>query len=94
MPRGPRLDAPGVFHHVMARGIERQLLFRDNQDRADFVSRLAALAQEEAVIVYAWVLLPNHFHLLRQTAKRSLARTMRSGRHAEDSSRLRTGRGY
>jgi len=78
MPRGPRLDAPGVLHHVMARGIERQLLFRDDQDRDDFVSRLAALAQDEAVSVYAWVLMPNHFHLLVRTAKQSLARTMRS----------------
>jgi len=25
MPRGPRLDAPGVLHHVMARGIVRAL---------------------------------------------------------------------
>jgi hypothetical protein len=24
MPRGPRLDAPGVLHHVMVRGIERR----------------------------------------------------------------------
>ncbi len=78
MPRGPRLDAPGVCHHVMARGIERQWLFRDDQDRDDFVSRLAALAQEGAVRVYAWVLLPTHFHLLVRTAQRSLAHTMRS----------------
>jgi len=69
MLRGPRLDAPGVFHHVMARGIERQWLFRDDQDRDDFVSRLAALAQEEAVSVSAWVLLPNHSHLLVRTAQ-------------------------
>ena len=36
MPRGPRLDTPGVLHHVMARAIERQLLFRDAPDRDDF----------------------------------------------------------
>ena len=23
MPRGPRLDAPGVLHHMMLRGIKR-----------------------------------------------------------------------
>jgi len=43
MPRGPRLDAPGVLHHVMARGSERRPMFRDARDRADFVARLAAL---------------------------------------------------
>ncbi len=44
MPRGPRLDAPGVLHHVMMRGIERRAISRDERDRADFVDRVAALA--------------------------------------------------
>jgi REP-associated tyrosine transposase len=43
MPRQARLDAPGVLHHVMVRGIERRALFRDDADRPDFVARLAAL---------------------------------------------------
>src|SRR4029450_4907372 len=78
MPRGPRLDAPGVLHHIMARGIERQLLFRDDTDRDDFVRRLAALAETAAWSVYAWALMPNHFHLLVRTATVPLARSMRS----------------
>jgi putative transposase len=78
MPRGPRLDAPGVLHHVMARGLDRQVILRDDRDRDDFVRRLAALAEAGAVTVYAWALLPNHFHLLLRTANRPLARSMRS----------------
>lgn len=49
MPRAPRLDAPGVLHHVMARGIEQHSLFRDNHDRDDFLRRLAALAAAGAL---------------------------------------------
>jgi REP element-mobilizing transposase RayT len=78
MPRNPRLDAPGVLHHVRARGIERRPLFRTDTDRDDFVERLARLAEERAFTVYAWALLPNHFHLLVRTDQRPLARTMRS----------------
>jgi putative transposase len=59
MPRGPRLDAPGVLHHVMVRGIERRDIFRTDTDREDFVTRLAALAEAGAVSVFAWALLPN-----------------------------------
>jgi hypothetical protein len=33
MPRQPRLDAPGVLQHVMARGIERRKIFWDDKDR-------------------------------------------------------------
>ena len=78
MPRGPRLDAPGTLHHVMMRGIERRPIFRDDQDRADFATRVAALATAGAWTVYAWALLPNHAHLLVRTGTRPLARSMRS----------------
>jgi putative transposase len=53
MPRGPRLDAPGVLHYVMARGIERQPIFRDDMDRTDSVQRLALVAEAQALGVYA-----------------------------------------
>jgi hypothetical protein len=33
MPRQPRLDAPGVLQHVMARGIERRKICWDDKDR-------------------------------------------------------------
>ncbi len=78
MPRTARLDAPGVLHHVMGCGLDRQILFRDDQDRDDFVRRLVALAEAQAVTLYAWALLPNHFHLLVRTGARPLARSLRS----------------
>ncbi len=78
MPRGPRLDAPGVLHHVMARGIDRQPIFLDDRDRDDFVRRVAALATAGKVLIYAWALVPNHVHLLVRTASLPLARVMRS----------------
>jgi hypothetical protein len=31
MPRGPRLDAPGSLHHVIARGLERRRFFVDDR---------------------------------------------------------------
>jgi putative transposase len=46
MPRLARLDAPGVFHHVMIRGIERRKIFRNNKDREDFLDRLGKLLPE------------------------------------------------
>ncbi|MDP2156260.1 MAG: transposase [Nitrospirota bacterium] len=78
MPRQPRLDAPGALHHVMARGIEQRMIFRDDRDREDFVRRLAGLAEKGAWLVYAWALMPNHFHLLVRTGKQSLSQNMRS----------------
>ncbi|MBI3800594.1 MAG: transposase [Deltaproteobacteria bacterium] len=78
LPRGPRLDAPGVLPHVMAQGIAQQRIFQDDAAREDCVQRLARLAEAEALTVYAWALLPNHFHLLVRTGRQSLARRLRS----------------
>ena len=77
MPRLARLDAPGVLHHVMGRGIERKKIFMSNTDRNDFLDRLSALAEDGAMEIYAWVLMPNHFHLLCKTKNLPLASSMR-----------------
>ena len=54
MPRTARLDAPGVRHHVMIRGIERRNIFRDNNDREDFIERLEILCPATQISCYAW----------------------------------------
>jgi REP element-mobilizing transposase RayT len=77
MPRLGRLDAPGVLHHVMGRGIEKRKIFLSDEDRNDFIDRLSALVQKGAIEIYAWVLMPNHFHILCKTKNLSLASSMR-----------------
>ncbi len=77
MPRLARLDAPGVLHHVMGRGIERKEIFFNDGDRKDFLDRLAVSVAEGALDIYAWVLMPNHFHLLCKTRNRPLSSSMR-----------------
>ncbi len=44
MRRQARLDAPGILHQVMVRGLERRPIFRDDVDRHDFCTRLEGLA--------------------------------------------------
>ncbi len=78
MPRGPRLDLPGALHHVMVRGLNRQVIFQDDRDREDFLVRLEAVCAATGLQVLAWALLPNHAHLLVRTGVRSLAHAMRS----------------
>ena len=77
MPRSARLDAPGVMHHVMGRGIEKRKIFLDDRDRMDFLRRLGELAKADGMEVYAFALLPNHFHLLCKTKNRPLSSSMR-----------------
>lgn len=77
MPRQPRLDAPGLLQHVMARGIERREIFRDDKDRNSFLERFAIILEETQTQCYAWALIPNHFHILLRTGPISLSKVMR-----------------
>jgi putative transposase len=77
MPRLARLDAPGVFHHIIIRGIERRKIFRDNRDRENFLERLGKLLLETKTGCYAWAFLWNHAHFLLRTGEVTLATLMR-----------------
>lgn len=76
MPRVARIDLEDCCYHVMARGIERRLIFLDDQDRQDFIHRLRKLILPAETSLYAWALMPNHFHLFLQRRKVTLARIM------------------
>ena len=77
MPRLARLDAPGVLHHVIIRGIERRAIFKDDFDRENFIERLATLVPETQSICYAWVLMTNHAHFLLRSGPGGIAHLMR-----------------
>ena len=72
MPRTGRLDYPGALHHVLARGVARGKIFGDDRDRTRFLKDLATLVAEAKGGCLAWVLMPNHVHLLLRTGERPL----------------------
>jgi len=46
----------------MGRGIRRRKIFINKKERNEFIFRPAELSEEYAMGLYAWALLPNHFH--------------------------------
>ena len=77
MPRGPRIDYPGLLHHVIVRGIERREIFTKEDDYEDFINRLEESLKNSGAEVFAWVLMPNHFHLLIRIGVKPLTSIMR-----------------
>jgi REP element-mobilizing transposase RayT len=77
MPRQARIDAPGALHHVIARGIERRKIFKDNIDRNAFLERLGNILSDTKTSCFAWALIPNHFHLLLRSGSQPLSTVMR-----------------
>jgi putative transposase len=79
MARLPRLTAPGLPHHLIQRGNNRQAIFVDEADCARYLDDLAELAGVHGLAVHAYVLMPNHVHLLATPADRdTLSRVMQA----------------
>lgn len=77
MPRKSRIDSPGALHHIIARGIDRQRIFKDDADRDNFLDRLGNILSETQTACFAWALIPTHFHLLLRTGTTAISTVMR-----------------
>jgi putative transposase len=64
MARQPRLILPHQPHYVVQRGNDNQPIFHDDEDYERFLGWLKEAAKAYRVAIHAWVLMPNHLHLL------------------------------
>ena len=79
MARQPRLSLPGQAHHLLVRGNNRQPIFVDDEDRRRLLAHLMDATREHGLAVHAYVLMPNHLHLLVTPSQGdSLSRAMQS----------------
>lgn len=80
MPRGPRISYEQAFYHVFNRGVAKQPIFQDASDYRRFLKRLVELKTKKGFdhSIYAYILMPNHFHLLIQTRKIPISQIMTS----------------
>lgn len=77
MARQLRIQYEGAVYHLTCRGNEQRDIFRDDDDRKDFLSTLERSLTIYSVKLYAYVLMRNHFHLLAETPLGNLAEFMR-----------------
>ena len=77
MARPLRIEFPGAYYHVMNRGNHRDDIFITDSDRNIFLAGLADSCETFSVNLIAYVLMPNHFHLLLQTPLENLSEFMR-----------------
>jgi len=76
MPRPPRVEYSDALYHVTSRGNARQTLFHTDHDRQRFLIQLQDNLESYGVVLYAWVLMTNHFHLVVRTPRANLSRFM------------------
>ncbi|WP_134704705.1 transposase [Ammoniphilus sp. YIM 78166] len=76
MGRNRRVWQPGVAYHVTFRGNQRANLYRDDHDYEVFLQLLNLTNNKYPYNLYAFCLMPNHYHLLLSTDDTSLSKVM------------------
>lgn len=66
----------GAIYHVTIRGVERRVIFNDDNDRERFLKRLGEAVEEYGVRLYLFCLMTNHVHLLVETPQANLSAFM------------------
>jgi putative transposase len=76
MPRPLRIEFPGAFYHIYARGNRKQPIFYSEEDRYYFLKVLHDVNARLGVRIHVYCLMDNHYHLILETPDSNLSRVM------------------
>lgn len=76
MPLRPRLFVSGGIYHVYCRTHRGEFRFEDCLESESFIEVVADVVRTHGLVVLAWCLMSNHYHMAVQTADVKLWRSM------------------
>ncbi len=76
MARSPRIEFSGAFYHIIVRGNQKQSIFIDDGDRREYLARVQFYKAKLKFILYSYVLMSNHVHLLVETPGAPISKIM------------------
>lgn len=76
MARHVRIRVCGGWYHVFSRGHNREEIFSERGDYEHFLGLLEEMRGRLGVRVYAYCLMPNHYHLLVGTPEGNISRAI------------------
>lgn len=77
MPRQARRKSESGIYHIIVRGINKQVIFEDDEDREKFIGYLQYYKDIAGYLLYGYCLMDNHIHLLIKEGKESIGNTMK-----------------
>lgn len=72
----PRIEYPGAHYHIMGRGNEGRVIFPNDYEHEQFLTALGEACTTYHLQLRAYVIMPNHYHLLLTTPEGNLSRAM------------------
>ncbi|MFH1037862.1 MAG: transposase [PVC group bacterium] len=76
MGRALRIEFPGAFYHVTARGNGAQPIFLADADRRRLITILQNAILKFRIRIHGYIFMTNHYHLLLETPLGNLSRSM------------------
>jgi putative transposase len=77
MPRPLRIEYEEARYHVMCRGNQQGNIFLSQEDVDLFLQTLSEMCGRNHVVVHAWCIMSNHYHLLLETPHGNLVDAMK-----------------
>ena len=78
MARPYRLQAENTLYHIISRGNNRCKIFFHKSDYPKYLEYLEKAKEKYGFYLYAYVLMPNHIHLLIETPQANISNIMHS----------------
>jgi putative transposase len=77
MPREARKKSNSGVYHIMLRGINKQTIFEEDDDRRRFIGTLKRYQETSNFILHGYCLMDNHIHLLLQETEESISEVLK-----------------
>ena len=77
MPRKARKKSNTGIYHIMLRGINKQSIFEDDEDRLKFLETLKKYKAISMYTIYSYCLMDNHIHLLMKESEESISEAVK-----------------
>jgi len=76
MGRPWREEYKGGIYHVIARGNNKEYIFKESIDKGYFIKQLKECSMSMGCRVYGYVLMDNHYHMIVETFEKKLQEIM------------------
>jgi len=76
MSRQLRIVFPGAVYHITSRGYEKSFIFKDDKEKQHFLDILSRASARFDLIIHAYAVMGNHYHILAETKSPNLSQAM------------------
>ncbi|MFC2157146.1 transposase [Acidobacteriota bacterium] len=76
MARPLRIEYPGAHYHIYSRGIRKENIYINDQDRSVFLEKLRETIEKFTLYLHSYVLMNNHYHLYLETPGGNISRAI------------------